>query len=177
MSNSYNSVALCTLQNWQASDSWHIPPSRLCRWRWRSIPERRDTTTARLFLPSVHCESVTGAKMADNREEISELVEKQGICQLVSPFIRCYLVAIRRSDIAESRVSSRWRVDARVKLLRDTRRASPQLHVARDRKARVARTCRSRIVREETALANPVNMRESSCKVVRNVLARLAKPR
>ncbi|XP_072746498.1 uncharacterized protein [Anoplolepis gracilipes] len=32
---------------------------------------------ARLFLPSVHCETVTGAKMADNREEISELVEKR----------------------------------------------------------------------------------------------------
>lgn len=56
----------------------------LCRWRWRSVPERRGAATARLFLPSVHCETVTGAKMADNREEISELVEKRGIYRHLS---------------------------------------------------------------------------------------------
>lgn len=61
-----------------------MPLLWLCRWRWRSVPERRGAATARLFLPSVHCETVTGAKMADNREEISELVEKRGIYRYLS---------------------------------------------------------------------------------------------
>lgn len=50
-----------------------------CRWR-------RVAAFARLFLPSVHCGTVTGAKMADNREEISELVEKRGIFRRLAPF-------------------------------------------------------------------------------------------
>lgn len=48
--------------------------------RWR-----RGAASARLFLPNVHCGTVTGAKMADNREEISKLVEKRGICRRVAP--------------------------------------------------------------------------------------------
>lgn len=86
-----------TLYNWQMPDSWHMPLLRLCRWRWRSVPERRVTATARLFLPSVHCETVTGAKMADNREEISELVEKRGIYRHLS-----VAISSRRDDPTSS---------------------------------------------------------------------------
>jgi len=64
-----------------------MPLPACSRCRWRSVNRSAAATataTARLFLPSVHCGTVTGAKMADNREEISELVEKRGICRRVA---------------------------------------------------------------------------------------------
>lgn len=87
----------------------------------RRASRRRGAAAARLFLPSVHCGTVTGAKMADNREEISELVEKRGICRRVAPLLA--LIASRRVV----RTSS----DARVASSRPIARDPPQLHVAR----------------------------------------------
>lgn len=110
-----------------------LSPLRCRRWRgkrgahWSS--ERRGAATVRLFLPSVHCGTVTGAKMADNREEISELVEKRGICRRVAPFIHRDIVESRRLLIARVAVM--------------TRRV-PQL--SRDTRATAAAACRAATV-------------------------------
>lgn len=53
----------------------------------RRVPERRDDGNGDGAFVFTQCALWDGdcAKMADNREEISELVEKRGICRRVAP--------------------------------------------------------------------------------------------
>lgn len=117
----------------------------------RGVSERQSEPTsavARLFLPSVHCGTVTGAKMADNREEISELVEKRGICRRLAPLARREHVAPRTPGI-ESRVGSREKGLGP----RDTSSARAR---ARSRTARRPRACREPSAGRSRAHRGPI---------------------
>lgn len=85
---------------------------------------------------------VTGAKMADNREEISELVEKRGICRRLAPLARRDRAAPRTPRAAAARRAPRDRppsprhaADARTIAARTSTRGAPST-------ARVPRTVR-----------------------------------